>query len=292
MSYLQKKATLVLTEADLKKLRKQEEAKKVEEAKEVLGLPSTGTALLGAGLGLVGTKASEMASDAYALNLLNKELTSKFDSKASRAVEDLLVKDNVKFLDSLSLAPGAINSMHPIMLNAFKALPENEKRNILMRGGNLSPFALTEDNIIWRGLADKVSAGTLAHEYGHILNQRARKNTITEKLTPALYNIGAYAPLAAAGTLSLAGLLGAKDKTLLYGGLLGTAAGLPRLVEELKASYKGSKFLKQHNISDANGPSAWAGIPTYLVPTLLPLLPFLTRKLSRRMLKKRKNKSK
>lgn len=270
-------------EEEKKKKRQQEE----EAARDILGIPSLGTALGGAGLNFIGTNKIRKKLDDYSFSFLADELSGNFDQNAANAAEQLVAKDGIRFLDSEALAPMSMNSDHPIMLDAFNRLPENEKINILVRGGNLSPFAVSDEDIIWRGLANKVSAGTMAHEYGHVLNARARKGTWTEKIQPFLYRTGFIAPTAAAAALSAAGLLGASDKTLLYGGLLGTATGLPQLYEELKASYKGAKFLKENGIED-NTSSTYAGVPTYLIPTLLPLLPFLTRKAMRAITPKKK----
>lgn len=272
-------------EEEAKKKKKQRQ--KEEAARAILGVPSFGTALGGAGLSLVGINKSRKKLNDYAISLLQDELIGNFDQNAADAAEQLVAKNGVQFLDSAALAPYSINSDHPIMLEAFDRLPEQEKMNILIRGGNLSPFAISNEDIIWRGLADKISAGTMAHEYGHVLNARARKGTWTEKIQPLLYRMGSAAPTAATAALSAAGLLGASDKTLLYGGLLGTATGLPRLYEELKASYKGAKFLKENGIEDKTS-STYSGIPTYLIPALLPLMPFLARKTMRAIMPKKK----
>lgn len=293
MGYLYKKATYnLIPEKLIKELEEEERKKREEKAREVLGLPAPHTALLGSGLGVAGAALAKKLSNNYAQTLVDQELNQKFNLKNADAVEALLSKDNVKFLDSLALVPGAINSEHPIMLNAFKLLPKAEQKDILLRGGFLSPFAIPKEDTIWRGASDKVSAGVLAHEYGHILNQRDRKNTLFEHVSPALYGAGSVAPYAIASALGAAGLFGASDKTLLYGGLLGTATGLPRLIEEIKASYKGNQFLKEKGISADENLTPWSGLPTYLAPTLLPLLPFLARKAAKKLTKKDKPKKK
>lgn len=271
-------------EAEKKKKQQQKE----EAARAILGVPSLGTALGGAGLNFVGINTARNKLNDYAISLLTDELKGNFDQNAADIAEQLVAKNGVQFLDSAALAPMSINSEHPIMLDAFDRLPEREKTKILIRGGNLSPFAISNENIIWRGLANKLSAGTMAHEYGHVLNARERKGKWTEKIQPFLYRMGYAAPTAATAALSAAGLFGASDKALLYGGLLGTATGLPRLYEELKASYKGAKFLKENGIEDKTS-STYAGIPTYL-PALMPLLPFLTRKVVRAFTPKKKKK--
>lgn len=267
--------------------KKKKQQQKEEAARAILGVPSFGTALGGAGLNFIGVNKARKSLNDYAFSFLEDELSGNFDQKAANAAEQLVAKNGIQFLDSAALAPMSMNSDHPIMLDAFNRLPENEKINILIRGGNLSPFAISKEDIIWRGLANKVSAGTMAHEFGHVLNARARKGTWTEKIQPFLYRMGYTAPTAATAALSAAGLLGASDKTLLYGGLLGTATGLPQLYEELKASYKGAKFLKENGIEDDTS-STYSGIPTYLIPTLLPLMPFLTRKAMRAIMPKKK----
>lgn len=267
--------------------KKKKQRQKEEAARAILGVPSFGTALGGAGLNFVGLNKARKNLNNYAISLLNDELSGNFDQKAADAAEQLVAKNGVQFLDSAALAPYSINSDHPIMLDAFDRLPEREKINILIRGGNLSPFAISNEDIIWRGLANKLSAGTMAHEYGHVLNARDRKGKWTEKIQPFLYRMGFAAPTAATAALSAAGLLGASDKTLLYGGLLGTATGLPQLYEELKASYKGAKFLKENGIVDKTS-STYSGIPTYLIPALLPLMPFLARKTMRALVPKKK----
>lgn len=267
--------------------KKKKQQQKEEAARAILGVPSFGTALGGAGLNFIGVNKARKSLNDYAFSFLEDELSGNFDQKAADAAEQLVAKNGIQFLDSAALAPMSMNSDHPIMLDAFNRLPENEKINILIRGGNLSPFAISKEDIIWRGLANKVSAGTMAHEFGHVLNARARKGTWTEKIQPFLYRMGYTAPTAATAALSAAGLLGASDKTLLYGGLLGTATGLPQLYEELKASYKGAKFLKENGIEAATS-STYSGIPTYLIPTLMPLLPFLTRKAVRAIMPKKK----
>ena len=267
--------------------KKKKQQQKEEAARAILGVPSFGTALGGAGLNFIGVNKARKSLNDYAFSFLEDELSGNFDQDAANAAEQLVAKNGIQFLDSAALAPMSMNSDHPIMLDAFNRLPENEKINILIRGGNLSPFAISKEDIIWRGLANKVSAGTMAHEFGHVLNARARKGTWTEKIQPFLYRMGYTAPTAATAALSAAGLLGASDKTLLYGGLLGTATGLPQLYEELKASYKGAKFLKENGIEDDTS-STYSGIPTYLIPTLMPLLPFLTRKAVRAIMPKKK----
>lgn len=272
-------------EAEKKKKQQQKE----EAARAILGVPSLGTALGGAGLNFVGINTARNKLNDYAISLLTDELKGNFDQNAANAAEQLVAKNGIQFLDSAALAPMAINSDHPIMLDAFDRLPEREKTKILIRGGNLSPFAISKENIIWRGLANKLSAGTMAHEYGHVLNARERKGKWTEKIQPFLYRMGYAVPTAATAALSAAGLFGASDKALLYGGLLGTATGLPRLYEELKASYKGAKFLKENGIEDKTS-STYAGIPTYLLPALMPLLPFLTRKVVRAFTPKKRKK--
>ena len=267
--------------------KKKKQQQKEEAARAILGVPSFGTALGGAGLNFIGVNKARKSLNDYAFSFLEDELSGNFDQDAANAAEQLVAKNGIQFLDSAALAPMSMNSDHPIMLDAFNRLPENEKINILIRGGNLSPFAISKEDIIWRGLANKVSAGTMAHEFGHVLNARARKGTWTEKIQPFLYRMGYTAPTAATAALSAAGLLGASDKTLLYGGLLGTATGLPQLYEELKASYKGAKFLKENGIEDDTS-STYSGIPTYLIPPLMPLLTFLTRKAVRAIMPKKK----
>lgn len=293
MGYLIKRAATIEAEwlAQQEAARKRREEEEKEKARETLNLPSPGVAIAGAGLGFLGSRAIQNASDAYVDKELISELNREFDVDKAKAMEKLLQKDNVKFLDSLALVPSSINTAHPEMLEAFERLPKSEQINILLRGGHFSPFAYSDQNVIWRGANDMTSAGILAHEYGHILNARDRKGSWTEKLHRPLYNMGFIAPGAATAALATAGLFGASDKTLLYGGLLGSATSLPQIIEELRASHRGAKFLKEHGMSEEAG-RAWAGVPSYAINALLPLMPYLTRKAAKGIFGKKKKKKK
>lgn len=269
--------------------RKKEQEEKEDAARELLGVPSAGIALSGAGLGLLGSAALQGSVDNYTTQLFQDELEGNFNKENATLIENILKNDNIKFLDSAELVPSSINTAHPAMLEAFDKLPKEEQMNILLRGGHWSPFALSDNDIIWRGVTDKTSAGVLAHEYGHILNARERKGTWTENLHDDLYRMGHYAPGAAAAALAAAGLFGASDKSLLYGGLLGSATSLPQIWEEIKASHKGSKFLKDNNLQ-SEASDAWSGVPSYAINAILPLLPYLARKTSKAIFSKKKKK--
>lgn len=291
MGYLLKSAASYPVEwkAIQEEARKKEQEEKEEAARELIGIPSTGVALGGAGLGLLGSAALQGTVDKYTGQLFQNELDGNFNKENATLIENILKNDNVAFLDSLALAPSSINSAHPVMLEAFEKLPKDEQTRILLRGGHWSPFALSDQDIIWRGVSDKASAGVLAHEYGHILNARERKGKWTENLHGGLYRMGHYAPGAAAAALAAAGLFGASDKALLYGGLLGSATSLPQIWEEIKASHKGAKFLKENNLH-SESKDAWSGVPSYAINAILPLLPYLARKTSKAIFSKKKKK--
>lgn len=291
MGFLIKYAATVESEwlAQQEAARKRREEEEKEKARQTLGLPSTGVALAGAGLGFLGGHAVQNASDARVVKMLADEIDGKFNIDNAKAMEKLLLADNIKFLDSMALVPSSINTAHPEMLKAFERLPKSEQIKILLRGGHFSPFAYSDHDTIWRGANDLTSAGVLAHEYGHVLNARDRKGSWTEKLHRPLYNMGFIAPKATAAALATAGLFGASDKTLLYGGLLGSATSLPQIIEELRASHRGAKFLKEHGMSEETGAS-WGGVPSYAINALLPLLPYITRKAAKGIFGKKKKK--
>lgn len=125
-----------------------------------------------------------------------------------------------------------------------------------------------------------IPAGILAHEWGHGLFDRALKNKIGAGLTKAwnsLYSLGgASAPVALLASAG-ASVDGASDDTVRNVGLIGSALQVPRLIDEIAASAQGVKKLQQLNL-----PGKWRaflGVPTYLLSTAAPMIPWGLRKM-------------
>lgn len=142
-------------------------------------------------------------------------------------------------------------------------------------GPAFDPF----DNKIF--LPEKTTTpGVLAHEWGHALNSATLKKLGGKPLHhtwSALY--GLAHPLNALSTTAALTAVGsgASEDTLRNIGLAGTAAQTPRLIEEIVASARGAAKLKKLNMPGKL--KAFIGIPTYIAPMTLPMMPWLAKKL-------------
>lgn len=125
-----------------------------------------------------------------------------------------------------------------------------------------------------------VAPGVLAHEWGHALNAKTIKKLggkSLQKVWNGLYDLGN--PLSSFGTSAamIATGTGASEETLRNIGLAGAATQAPRIMEELIASARGAAKLKKLNMPGKL--KAFVGIPTYLTPAALPMIPWLAKKL-------------
>lgn len=125
-----------------------------------------------------------------------------------------------------------------------------------------------------------ITPGVLAHEWGHALNAATLKKLGGKPLLNtwgALYMAGH--PLSALSSIaSLATLgTGASEDTVRNVGLAGAATQAPRIMEELVASARGAAKLRKLNMPGKL--KAFGGIPTYLVPAALPMMPWFAKKL-------------
>lgn len=125
-----------------------------------------------------------------------------------------------------------------------------------------------------------VSPGVLAHEWGHALNAETIKKLGGKSLQKAwmtLYGLGS--PLSSLGTSAalIAAGTGASEDTLRNIGLAGAATQAPRIFEEIMASARGAAKLKKLNMPGKL--KAFGGIPTYLAPAVLPMMPWFAKKL-------------
>lgn len=265
--------------------KEEEEAKELylyklrQKAKEIAGVPSLGTAIggtaaWGLGHGLVKAINNDILNDVINYGLVPGNYNPENAQKVLDLIRD---KEKVKLVDDAELALYHIGSHHPVIEEAYKKLPLEEKINILINGGFLSPFA-SEGEYIYAGPAGISSAGVLAHELGHIMNARDRKSNFSKDLANISYSIGATVPQIAAAGLATAGLLGVSDNALLAGGLLGSGLSIPTLIEEFRASKRGADYLKEHNINADENSTPYSGLPTYAASALLPMLPYLGRK--------------
>lgn len=125
-----------------------------------------------------------------------------------------------------------------------------------------------------------VTPGVLAHEWGHALNSATLKKLGGAPLKnawSALYSLGH--PLAALSSTAALAAIGtdASEDTIRNIGLAGVAAQAPTLTEELIASARGAAKLKKLNMPGKL--KAFLGIPTYLAPMALPMMPWFAKKL-------------
>lgn len=107
---------------------------------------------------------------------------------------------------------------------------------------------------------NRLKRGIVAHEAGHAVTD-----------SPLLNRLGHYGSVA--GRLSLIPAAFTKDEDLREGiGIAGSAAMSPQLLDELRASYAGSKLLKRKGVTGVRRLSSFAGVPTYAAATALPYL--------------------
>jgi hypothetical protein len=123
----------------------------------------------------------------------------------------------------------------------------------------------------------KPSAGVLSHELGHALNMRAAKKLAGKK--GAIAHMLGVGPLfmAAGAPASIAHLFGADTDTLGALGAGGVALSMPRLAEETLASVRGARLMKRLKLKGRW--KAFVGLPTYAMHSVLPAIPWLSRKL-------------
>lgn len=123
----------------------------------------------------------------------------------------------------------------------------------------------------------KPAAGVLAHELGHALNMRTAKKLAGKKGAQAhmlgIVNLFGLAQKPAA----IAHFFGADTDTLGVLGAGGVALSLPRLAEETLASVRGARLMKRLKLKGKW--KAFVGLPTYVMSSALPAIPWLSRKL-------------
>lgn len=273
-------------EDDRKRKEEEEREARLAAAREEMGLPGFGfTSVGGAAAGLAAAAGYKKLFRELYDSPVNAALASPdaIDRQATNALLDKIHNEDIaRILENEDLLPAATGVDNPILEEAYKKLPEIDKARLLNRAGFFSPFStgrILDDGKpgIWKGLTGDIQAGVLAHEYGHALNTAERGDT-WRAVHSKLYGLGQAIPTAATAGLTAAGLLGASDNTLLAGGILGSLASAPTLIEEIRASARGKKILDEAGIVPKDGVSTFAGVPSYLGLAVLPLLPYLGRK--------------
>lgn len=174
----------------------------------------------------------------------------------------------------------AIKTLKPNEAQHFQDLARTiEDTGVKIIRDSMGPAYVPSTNGIY--LPGKtVSPGVLAHEWGHALNAATLKKLggkSLQKAWMALY--GAGTPLSALSSIAALSTLGtgASEDTVRNVGLAGAATQAPRIMEELIASTRGAARLRKPNMPGKL--KAFGGIPTYLVPAALPMMPWFAKKL-------------
>lgn len=222
---------------------------------------------------LVGFTSPTVASLVYALypgSPLGSSFMKNPDTNTSAAAKD--AKEFIKFINEQGI------KTKPLQLSSFPFAPPN--------AAFVPPDSLPghpERFITWSH--DRLpGAGILAHEYGHAKNYadlekkfgKSGTNFLTKYLFarhPVMRNIRGLAGLASLITA----MKGNKDDVALGAGLIGSAIGVPQLIEETVASARGYNALKKLKLKGKW--KAFSGLPTYAAATLAPLAPWLGKKI-------------
>lgn len=189
------------------------------------------------------------------------------------------------------IVPGLSNLYGKKFLKAIKKLKPNESQHFrdlvrtieatgvkIVRNSIGPAYGPATNSIYLPGKT--ITPGVLAHEWGHALNAATLKKLGGKPLLNtwmALYKAGT--PLSALSSIAALSTLGtgASEDTVRNIGLAGAATQAPRLIEELMASARGAAKLRKLNMPGKL--KAFGGIPTYLVPAVLPMMPWFAKKL-------------
>lgn len=175
---------------------------------------------------------------------------------------------------------GALDALKPTERQHFRDLVRTiEDTGVKIVRKKMGPAYAPATNSIYIP-GKTITPGVLAHEWGHALNAATLKKLGGKPLLNAwmsLYNAGR--PLAALSSLAALSTLGtgASEDTVRNVGLAGAATQAPRIMEELIASTRGAARLRKLNMPGKL--KAFGGIPTYIVPAVLPMLPWFAKKL-------------
>lgn len=138
-------------------------------------------------------------------------------------------------------------------------------------GGTKSIYMpLKEFNDIGR-MGHYLKPGVLAHEMGH-----GSGNLLTAQQS-ARNNLLANAGSSLGFTAGLLASPFASTKTLGVIGGIGTGLSVPRLAEELRASWRGYNMLRDQGADFKTSIGAFAGVPTYMAAGAAPLIPVATK---------------
>lgn len=122
----------------------------------------------------------------------------------------------------------------------------------------------------------KDDLGVLAHETGHAKNWKTVEKLFGKtgsKLHNLMYGLSRAGSKLSAGAAGLTALFGADDDTVRNIGIVGSAAAVPMLTEELVASARGANMLRKLKLPGKA--RAFSGIPSYLMTAAAPLTPWL-----------------